>query len=361
MYEVHFGLREKPFALVPDPEFLYLTRKHAAALSTLEYALTDQAGFVVITGEVGSGKTTLIRKFLKLVDRETTVGLISNTHSAFGDLLAWILLAFDVRTASKSKAMLYQIFVDFLLEQYSSGRRTILIIDEAQNMSRATLEELRLLSNVNADKDLLLQIILVGQPELLDKLRQPNLRQFAQRISANYHLAALSYPQTRGYIRHRVKVAGGNPHLFTEDATAAIHYLSGGVPRIINSICDMALVYGFAESCEEIDLEVIATVVEHKGTAGLGVLPEAENADLESLQEKALELREQLRFEPRDDELQTNTVPLELVEMMPAHMANGASAARARDALALNPRDYGHEERYSRRRKPWWAWMNWLF
>lgn len=279
MYESFYGLRDKPFALLPDPAFLYLSRKHAAALSMLEYALSDQAGFVVITGEVGCGKTILIRRFLKLVDRDTTIGLISNTHNAFGDLLHWILVAFDIRPESDDKSALYRALIDYLLEQYADGRRTILVVDEAQNMSPDVLEELRLLSNLNADKDLLLQIILVGQPELLEKLRRNDLRQFAQRIAVNYHLAPLDYPESRAYIRHRLQVAGGSPALFTEMAMAAVHCCTGGIPRLINQICDMALVYGYAESLREVDFDTVMLVVEHRGGTGLAILPEASAPD----------------------------------------------------------------------------------
>jgi len=287
MYEAFYGLRDKPFALLPDPAFLYLSAKHAAALSMLEYALSDQAGFVVITGEVGCGKTILIRRFLKLVDRDTTVGLISNTHNSFGDLLHWILVAFDIRPETDDKSSLYRALIDYLLEEYAAGRRTILVVDEAQNMSSEVLEELRLLSNLNADKDLLLQIILVGQPELLEKLRRTDLRQFAQRIAVNYHLAPLDYPETRAYIHHRLQVAGGSPALFTEIAMAAVHYCTGGIPRLINQVCDMALVYGYAENLREIDFDTVMLVVEHKDGAGLGVLPEGIVPDRQAMRGRA--------------------------------------------------------------------------
>lgn len=273
MYEAHFGFREKPFSLLPDPAFLYLSPKHAAALSLLEYALSDQAGFVVLSGEVGSGKTTLVRKFLKMVDRETSIGLVSTMHKGHGDLLRWVLQAFGVKVPADSADAPYQAFVDYLLTQYSRRRRTILIVDEAQNMSLDALEELRLLSNVNADSDLLLQIILVGQPELLDKLRRPELRQFAQRIAVHYHLAPLEYPETRAYVRCRLQVAGGRTSVFAESAVAAVHSVTGGVPRLINSICDMALVYAFAEGRHEIELETVIKVARDKCASGLDVLP----------------------------------------------------------------------------------------
>lgn len=293
MYEAHFGFREKPFSLLPDPAFLYLSPKHAAALSLLEYALSDQAGFVVLTGEVGSGKTTLVRKFLKMVDRETSIGLVSTMHKGHGDLLRWVLQAFGVKVPADDAGAPYRAFVDYLLAQYSRGRRTILIVDEAQNMSLDALEELRLLSNVNADSDLLLQIILVGQPELLDKLRRPELRQFAQRIAVHYHLAPLEYPETRAYVRCRLQVAGGQPSVFAETAIAAVHSVTGGVPRLINSICDMALVYGFAEGRRAIELETVIKVARDKCASGLDVLPGGAGAIGDAIHRHVRELLQQ--------------------------------------------------------------------
>lgn len=310
MYEAFYGFSDKPFGLLPDPAFLYLSRKHAAALSMLEYTLSDQAGFVVVTGEVGCGKTILVRRFLKLVDRDTTIGLISNTHSAFGDLLHWILVAFDIRPLTEDKSALYRALIDFLVEQYAAGRRTILVVDEAQNMSLEVLEELRLLSNLNADKDLLLQIIMVGQPELLDKLRRTDLRQFAQRIAVNYHLPPLDYPETRAYIRHRLLVARGRPDIFTEAAVAAVFCCTGGTPRLINLVCDMALVYGYAEAMAQIDIDTILLVAEHKGGSGLGVLPEAgATVDRAAVRRRAELLMQGLGADLLNAE--TDAVPLE--------------------------------------------------
>ena len=310
MYEAFYGFSDKPFGLLPDPAFLYLSRKHAAALSMLEYTLSDQAGFVVVTGEVGCGKTILVRRFLKLVDRDTTIGLISNTHSAFGDLLHWILVAFDIRPPTDDKSALYRALIEFLVEQYAAGRRTILVVDEAQNMSLEVLEELRLLSNLNADKDLLLQIIMVGQPELLDKLRRTDLRQFTQRIAVNYHLPPLDYPETRAYIRHRLLVARGRPDIFTEAAVAAVYCCTGGTPRLINLICDMALVYGYAEALEQIDIDTILLVAEHKGGSGLGVLPEAgATLDRAAVRRRAEALMQGLGPDMLNAE--TDAVPLE--------------------------------------------------
>ena len=166
MYESFYGFREKPFSLLPDPGFLYFTRKHRLALAMLEYGLANQAGFTVISGDIGTGKTTLIRHLLNSLDQELTIGLITNTHQSIGELMQWVLLAFDLDYRDKSPVEMYRMLVDFVIEQYAQGRRTVLIVDEAQNLAVETLEELRMLSNINADKDQVLQIVLVGQPEL---------------------------------------------------------------------------------------------------------------------------------------------------------------------------------------------------
>jgi general secretion pathway protein A len=270
MYENFYGFKEKPFSLLPDPEFLYLSAKHSSAFSVLEYGMTGQAGFTVISGEVGSGKTTLVRSFIKQVGPEATVGLISNTPSSFGELLRWILYAFDLDYQGKETVELHEAFVQFLIAQYAIGRRCVLIIDEAQNLDIETLEELRMLSNVNSSKDLLLQVILVGQPELAETLSRPDMQQFAQRISISYHLKALTLEETHAYIRHRLAVAGGDATIFTDDACDALYILSQGVPRLINGLCDISLVYGFGEEMPQVDLETVLAVMEDRTRASQG-------------------------------------------------------------------------------------------
>ena len=269
MYESFYKLSEKPFTLLPDPGFLFLSSKHRMALTLLEYGLMNQAGFTVISGDIGTGKTTLIRHLLDEMDREHTVGLISNTHRSFGELLQWILLAFNLEHANLDKVGMYRRFVDFIIDEYAHNRRVVLIVDEAQNMAAETLEELRMLSNVNADKDQALQVILVGQRELRDTLRRPDLVQFAQRISVDYHLEPLSEEETVGYIRHRIEVAGGNPLLFEEDACRAVYRYSNGVPRLINLLCDTALVYGYAEQHEQIGSALVTDVAREKQQGGI--------------------------------------------------------------------------------------------
>jgi len=269
MYEAFYNLSEKPFTLLPDPGFLYMSDKHRMAFTMLEYGLMNHAGFTVISGDIGAGKTTLIRHLLDHMDREHTVGLISNTHSSFGELLEWILMAFNLEHAGMNKVQMYQRFVDFIIDEYAHNRRTVLIVDEAQNMSAETLEELRMLSNINADKDQALQVVLVGQNELRDTLQRPDLVQFAQRISVDYHLQPLSEDETANYIGHRLKVAGGSPDAFSELACRAVHRYSNGVPRLINLLCDTALVYGYAEQKQQIDARLVTQVAREKQLGGI--------------------------------------------------------------------------------------------
>ena len=269
MYKLFYGLRERPFSLLPDPEFLYPSHKHRMAITLMEYGLMNQAGFSVITGGIGTGKTTLIRHLLNQIDKDITVGLISNTHRSFGELLQWVLMAFNLDHAGKDQVTLYQTFMDFLIREYGRNRRTILIVDEAQNLSPETLEELRMLSNVNTDKDQVLQVFLVGQPGLRTTLRRPDLEQFAQRVAVDYHLEGLDATETRGYIRHRVAIAGGNPELFDDAACEAVYRHSGGVPRLINLLCDTTLVYGYAEGLQRITATLVNEVAYEKQKGGI--------------------------------------------------------------------------------------------
>lgn len=270
MYESFYGFREKPFSIIPDPGFLYLSPKHRMALDLLEYGMMNQAGFNVITGEIGTGKTTLIRHLLTQMEQDVTVGLISNTHRSFGELMQWVLFAFRLKSSGKEKVEMFQAFLDFLVDQYSQGKRTVLIVDEAQNMSPETLEELRMLSNINSDKDLVLQVVLVGQAQLRDLLRRPDLEQFAQRIAVDFHLEALNETETHAYIQHRIEVAGGSDaNLFDADACQAIYRHSQGVPRLVNLLCDTALVYGFAEQQPKISAQLVHDVARDKTKGGI--------------------------------------------------------------------------------------------
>jgi type II secretory pathway predicted ATPase ExeA len=273
MYETFYRLREKPFSLTPNPEFLYPSRHHQFAAMMLEYGIVNQAGFFLLTGEVGSGKTLLIRQLLSRIDTATTVGLISNTNRNLGRLLQWVSMAFDLPYRGKDDAELYEQFADFLIAEYAAGRRVLLIVDEAQNLDAPMLEEVRVLSNVNVDQHLVLQTLLVGQPELRATLQRRDLRQLAQRIGIDYHLPALTVEETRNYVRHRLRIAGGAADLIDDEAIDVAFKYSGGVPRLINQLCDLALVYGFAEQISRIDSEIMLQVIADRSRGGLLPLP----------------------------------------------------------------------------------------
>ena len=269
MYEEFYGFREKPFALNPDPVFLYLSPPHRRALTMLEYALTSEAPFSLISGEIGSGKTTLLRHLLDKLDDKYTVALLSNQSGDAGPLLPWISNAFGLEHRNLDPVTLHEQFTNFLLAEYALGQKVLLVIDEAQNLSVQRLEELRILSNINSDKYLVLQTILAGQPELREIIRSPRLRQLAQRIVADYHLGALDLEQTHTYVRHRLRKAGGKVTLFSNTAIREMFVHSRGIPRLINQYCDRALVYGYADGLQQINGELMRAVVEDNRRSGL--------------------------------------------------------------------------------------------
>ena len=280
MYERFYQLRERPFALSPDPEYLYPSRVHQEALDYLRYGLESHAGFVVITGEIGSGKTTLVQAVLRNLDTHTTVGRIVNTMLDPRELLETIMLDFGLEAAGRSKPQLLRDLAQYLVDQRLAGRMVLIVIDEAQNLSLAALEELRMLSNLETEKSKLLQIVLVGQPNLRDKLGTAELEQLRQRITVSYHLAPLDEEETANYVNHRLRRASiGAPLEFPRDATALVHARSRGVPRIINIICDAALVFGYAEERRQIDRALIGDVLAELETTGvLGTGADAETA-----------------------------------------------------------------------------------
>lgn len=270
MYKFYYGFNESPFSLLPDPQFLYLGRKHSIAFAILEYSLMSHAGFTVITGEIGSGKTTLMRHLLNNIPEEISVGLITNTHKSFGSLLRWILEAFNIDYSEMDQPGLLRVWQNYLIDEYAHGRRTLLIIDEAQNLGADTLEELRVLSNINADHDQMLQLLLVGQPELRDILQLSEMRQLAQRVVLDFHLTALDAEEVFEYIHHRLHVArGAESSLFTEDAIARVAYHSRGVPRLVNLLCDAALLYGYVNGEERIEAKVVEEVTKEKLRGGV--------------------------------------------------------------------------------------------
>ena len=269
MYESFYGFKEKPFSLQTDPAFLYMGKSHTAALAMLEYGVLNRAGFTVVTGEIGSGKTTLIQRLLTTIGKNHVVGLVNNTHKNMGQLLPWVLHAFGQDYLADNAIAQYDQFSRFLRAQRSKNRQVVLIIDEAQNLPVNVLEELRTISNINAEKHQLLQIMLIGQPELREMLRGPDMKQFAQRVSVDYHIPALEVDETHEYIHNRMALAGREDPILTEDACSLIHYVSGGVPRLINVICDTVLSYGFADQKETLDEDFVKGVIKERSEGGL--------------------------------------------------------------------------------------------
>ncbi len=264
MYESHYRLERKPFNLLPDPDVLFLSKKHKHALNLLEYGLLDQAGFIVVTGPVGAGKTTLIRHLLKKKksDKKLRVAVIFNTQLSPNELLEPVLEAFGLPYKNKSRTERLSILRDFLEEEALQKNQIALIIDEAQNLPIQTLEEIRLMSNMESDEWHPLQIVLVGQPGLREKLADPMMLPFVQRIIYDYHLLPLNTEEIGQYIKHRLQVAGSsNEDLFSEESIESIRQYSSGIPRLINLIAHMALVYGFADKAEKIGAEIIEDVV----------------------------------------------------------------------------------------------------
>lgn len=256
MYEVFYKLREKPFSILPDPDLIYWCQSHRLAFAMLEFGVMNSAGFTVITGEIGCGKTTLVRYLLRKLDDHVTACLISNTPRTQDGLLPWIMMSLNLPFEGSHPA-LFKNFQRYLHDQFSRGRRTILIVDEAQNLGFDALEELRMQSNINTDKQQLLQIILVGQPQLRDMLQSPQMLQFAQRISSDFHLRPLDTREVGEYIDFRLRAVGSQYELFSDEACEIVAKISHGIPRTINILCDTALVYGFAAGAQKITGELI--------------------------------------------------------------------------------------------------------
>ncbi len=271
MYKKYYDLVSKPFSLLPDPEYLYLSKKYSLAFAMLEYGLlSESGGFIILTGEIGTGKTTLINKMINKTN-DVTVGMVSYTSSNFEELLQLILMSFKLEYKSKSKIERYQDLMNYLELQYTKNKRCILIIDEAQNVDIDTLEKIRMLSNINSDKGQKIQIVLSGQPELLENLKSPDLIQLSQRVSIQYNIEPLTKEECAEYISHRLTVAGGDISIFDEISINWVWYYSRGIPRVVNSICDLALVYGYAEQKYIIDLDVIKYVIRDRKVGGLFV------------------------------------------------------------------------------------------
>lgn len=262
MYERFYGFKVKPFALLPQEEFMFLSKQHSTALALLTYSLHNRAMFCVVCGDIGTGKTTLLRYLLSQHEPHLAVGMITSTTGSFTELLPWMLSEFELDYRGLDKVGMQQALVAHFKRMETLGKRALLVIDEAQALSPEVLEELRLFSNMNAGRSMLLQTILVGQLALRDVLRRPDLRQLAQRVAVDYLLTPLDKDQTEAYIRHRLGLAApGQEGLFTLDACEAIYQASGGVPRVINLLCDTALAYGYADQSLEIDSTIVFEVL----------------------------------------------------------------------------------------------------
>ena len=262
MYERFFHLKTKPFELVPNPAFIYLSKTHKKAITYLDYGVREKAGFILLTGEVGSGKTTLIRNLVKKMGNNVVLSKVFNTKVDFEQLISMINDDFGLNIKDKNKVRLLKDLYDFLIEQHSKGSHCILIIDEAQNLTPELLEEIRMLSNLETDDSKLLQIILVGQPELKKTLSMPELRQFRQRISVSCHLYPFKRHETGEYIYHRLEVAGNKEAIkFKGHAVDVIHHYSRGIPRLVNIICDFLMLSAFAEEKNEADEHMVFDIV----------------------------------------------------------------------------------------------------
>lgn len=262
MYLSYYNFNCKPFDLVPNPEFIYLSRTHKRAITYLEYGIKDRAGFVLLTGEVGSGKTTIIREIIEKHLKQGVLAKVINTNANSEQLLAMINDDFDLPVHGKDKIALMRDLNHFLVDQFSRGNKPVLIVDEAQNLSAETLEEIRMLSNLETSESKLLQIILVGQPELRSVLAQPQLRQLRQRINIQCHLQPLNRQETEEYVFHRMQVAGNRDALrFSAEAFDIIFTYTCGIPRLINIITDFLLLAAFAERITQVDKELVQDTI----------------------------------------------------------------------------------------------------
>tara|TARA_R110002051_G_scaffold146786_2_gene219582 strand:- start:63103 stop:63999 length:897 start_codon:yes stop_codon:yes gene_type:complete len=260
----HFGLKKRPFTLLPDPAFLYMSPQHLNAQSILDYGIASRAPITLVTGEIGAGKTTLLRDLLGRTPDDIHIGMIANAAPADRvEMLRLVLISLGVQASeTDSYAILYTQLEAFVVEEYRAGRRVLLVFDEAQNLDRSSLEHLRMLTNINYAEHELIQLLLIGQPELLETVRRPDLAQLAQRISANVFLSGLSESDVEHYIVRRLEIAGLDREVFEPDTYKLIHGITRGVPRIVNQVCDYALLYAYSNDDQTVSIEVIEKVFE---------------------------------------------------------------------------------------------------
>jgi general secretion pathway protein A len=263
MYDKFYGFKELPFNLTPNSRFFFASDKHTTALDSLIYSINQRKGFVVITGEIGSGKTTVCRTLLNKLDKHTQVALVTNTHLNSKDLLMTVMEDLEIEFSSGSKSKLLSQLNTYLIDQMKLDNNVVLIIDEAQNLKPSVLEEIRMLSNLETETEKLIQIILLGQPELKQKLSLKSLEQLRQRVSVYFHLSPLNIEESKNYILHRLKVASGADRQYmTEEALSLVYQFSKGVPRLINQICDSAFLTGYVKEASVIDEQIMKEVIE---------------------------------------------------------------------------------------------------
>ena len=273
MYAGFFGLTKRPFSLVPDPDFLFWSPQHTRAFAVLEFGVMSRAPITLITGEVGAGKTTLLHALLARMTDEIRVGLISNAQGDRGELLQWAMNALGMEILDgESYVQMFRRLQDQLVADYAAGRRVILIFDEAQNLSKRGLEELRMFTNINSNQDELLQLILVGQPELRHVVRSPDMRQLAQRVAASFHLEGLDVEGTAGFIAHRLRHVGGTGEEFTPQASALVHAATQGIPRLVNQLCDLVMLYAWSDGEAVVTDEAVRRVLNDGVFFGGGAL-----------------------------------------------------------------------------------------
>ena len=299
-YLNHFNLQEQPFRLTPDPDFIYWSKQHARAKAYMESTIWLADGFVVITGEIGSGKTTLLQSFLSELDDDVVYAVVSQTQLTPTQFLQAVLTEFGFKPFNKRKVELLDMLNMFLIEQYSNGKKVVLIVDEAQNLTHKVLEEIRLISGIETHKEKVLRIILAGQPELRDSLESPGLKQLVQRVRLRFHLGPLDRREMHEYIDHRLSVAGAKTRLFEEDAFETIHRYTGGVPRLVNTLCDTALLCAFADEKSTVGLDdVVAAITElnwkeHESNTGI-------YEKLQQIQQREVNDSDVTRIEVRTD------------------------------------------------------------
>jgi len=264
VYEDFYGLLGRPFSPTADATCFFMSKQHAVALSALQYSVLTNAGLTLVTAEAGLGKTLLVRRVLSNIDDSVMIGCVTNTHGDYGSIYPWILSSFELRGSMSDIVSAHEVLQDFILRMQAEKRRAVVMIDEAQNLSNSALEEIRLLLNLNKSDDMGVQIALIGQPLLADKLKHAAMSNLAQRISVDVELEPFDYEATDEYISFRLSFYGGKPEIFDYVSRATIFYHTRGIPRLINSVCDLALVYGYGESLDVVDFRIIKQVLMSK-------------------------------------------------------------------------------------------------